>query len=542
MRATHWIRTHKLAAGAAALATLFAGVVLASRLPRRSRSGSEPVPDDAPPVGQTRLERGAQAQCADHPHLSGLHLLEDGLDAFAARLLLVRQAQRTLDLQYYIWHGDRTGTLLLEELHKAAERGVRIRLLLDDNGIAGLDRALAALDGHPRIEVRLFNPFRIRWPKAIGYLTDFRRLNRRMHNKSLTADGAATIVGGRNVGDEYFSAHNGALFADLDVLAIGEVVPEVTADFDRYWTCAAAFPAAQILHQIGRPQRRKLEKRASLVERDSSARDYVERVETLPLVDQLSEGTLPLCWAEVDVISDDPAKAWGHAKADGLLAGQLQKAIGHPRQELGIISGYFVPGEQGVAQFCDLARQGVTVCILTNGYSASDVPLVHAGYAPWRRQLLEAGVHLWEIARRDDSQRPSRKERRRGVRLGIGSNLAGSGTGRAAALRGGASTLHAKTFTVDRDRLFIGSFNFDQRSIDLNTEMGFMIRSPELAGLVADSFEGTIPEHAWRVRLTKGGAMEWEREGEVCQDEPGMGWRAHLLVAIGQRLPIAWLL
>lgn len=541
MRATHWIRTHPLAAGAAALATIFGGLVLASRLPRRQRQARDPMPQNAPPVGQSRLEQGAQAQCADHPDLSGLHLLEDGLDAFAARLLLVRQAQRTLDLQYYIWHGDRTGTLLLEELHKAAERGVRIRLLLDDNGIAGLDRALAALDAHPQIEVRLFNPFRIRWPKAIGYLADFRRLNRRMHNKSLTADGAATIVGGRNVGDEYFSAHEGALFADLDVLAIGEVVPEVTADFERYWTSAAAFPAAQILHQIGRPQRRKLERRASVVERDPSARDYVERVETLPLVDQLSDGTLPLCWAEVDVISDDPAKAWGGAKGDGLLAGQLQKAIGHPRQQLGIISGYFVPGAQGVEEICGLARQGVTVCVLTNGYSASDVPLVHAGYAPWRRPLLRAGVHLFEIARRAEA-RPSRKERRRGVRLGIGSNLAGSGTGRTAAYRGGASTLHAKTFTVDRDRLFIGSFNFDQRSIDLNTEMGFMIRSPELAGRVADSFEKTIPEHAWRVRLADDGAMEWEREGEVCEDEPGMGWRAHLLIAIGQRLPIAWLL
>ncbi|WP_206610325.1 phospholipase D family protein [Croceibacterium ferulae] len=541
MRVTHWIRTHPLAAGAAALATIFAGLALASRLPRRNRAGSEPIPQDAPPVGETRLAKGAQRQCADHPGLSGLHLLEDGLDAFAARLLLIRQAERTLDLQYYIWHGDRTGTLLLEELHKAAERGVRIRLLLDDNGIAGLDRALGALDGHPRIEVRLFNPFRIRWPKAIGYLTDFPRLNRRMHNKSLTADCAATIVGGRNVGDEYYSAHDGALFADLDVLAIGPVVDEVTEDFERYWTCAAAFPAAQILHQIGRPQRRKLEKRASVVERDPSARAYVERVETLPLVDQLGDGTLPLHWAEVDMISDDPAKAWGGAKREGLLAGQLAKAIGEPQQQLGIISGYFVPGQQGVTEICELARQGVTVCILTNGYSASDVPLVHAGYAPWRRQLLEAGVHLWEIARRSEGH-PSRKERRRGVRLGIGSNLAGSGTGRAAAYRGGASTLHAKTFTVDRDRLFIGSFNFDQRSIDLNTEMGFMIRSPELAAKVADSFEGTIPGHAWRVRLAADGAMEWEREGEVCAEEPGMGWRAHLLVAIGQRLPIAWLL
>ncbi|WP_347303378.1 phospholipase D family protein [Croceibacterium sp. TMG7-5b_MA50] len=541
MRVPPWIKAHPVAATAAALAAGFGTLVLASRLPRRHRPRSEPIPRHAPPQRETRLAKGAERQCAAHPGLSGLHLLEDGLDAFAARLLLIRRAQRTLDLQYYIWHGDRTGTLLLEELHKAAERGVRVRVLLDDNGIAGLDRALAALDAHPLIEVRLFNPFRIRWPKAVGFLTDFRRLNRRMHNKSLTADCAATIVGGRNIGDEYFGAHEGPLFADLDVLAIGEVVPEVAADFQRYWKCAAAFPATQILWPVGQAQRRKLARRASLVERDASARAYVERIETLPLLDQLEDGTLPLHWAPVDMISDDPRKIAGKAGRRGLLAGQLQKAIGTPRQEFGIISGYFVPGERNVAELCELARQGVTVCVLTNGYSASDVPMVHAGYAPWRRQLLAAGVHLWEIAR-SDQDRLTRKQRRRGVRLGIGSNLAGSGTGRTAAYRAGASTLHAKTFTVDRERLFIGSFNLDQRSIDLNTEMGFIIRSPELAGQVADAFADGIPRHAWRVRLGQGGAMEWEREGEVCRSEPGMGWAAHLMIAVASRLPIAWLL
>jgi cardiolipin synthase C len=541
MRVPPWIKAHPFAATTAAIATGFGALVLASRLPRRRRKRSEPISRHAPSRHETRLAKAAERQSAAHPGQSGLHLLEDGLDAFAARLLLVRRAQRTLDLQYYIWHGDRTGTLLLEELHKAAERGVRVRLLLDDNGIAGLDRALAALDAHPAIEVRIINPFRIRWPKAVGFLTDFRRLNRRMHNKSLTADGAATIVGGRNIGDEYFGAHDGALFADLDVLAIGEVVPEVAADFQRYWKCAAAFPADQILWPVGKAQRRRLARRASVVERDASARAYVERIETLPLFDRLEDGSLPLHWARVDMISDDPCKIAGRAGRKGLLAGQLQRAIGTPKREFGIISGYFVPGKGNVDDLCRLAQQGVAVDVLTNGFSASDVPMVHAGYAPWRRRLLEAGVNLWEIARRD-TDRPSRRERRRGVRLGIGSNLSGSGTGRTAAYRGGASTLHAKTFTVDRERLFIGSFNLDQRSIDLNTEMGFIIHSPELAARVADGFSREIPQHAWRVCLRPNGSLEWEREGEVCRSEPGMGPAAHLMIAVASRLPIAWLL
>ncbi|MET0179015.1 MAG: phospholipase D-like domain-containing protein, partial [Novosphingobium sp.] len=220
---------------------------LASRLPACD-AGPDREPGNDPETSS--LARAATAETARHPGRTGLHLLSDGLDAFAARLLLVRAAEATLDLQYYIWHGDRTGTLLLEALHAAAERGVRVRLLVDDNGIAGLDRVLAALDGHPRIAVRIFNPFRIRFPKAVGYLVDFHRLNRRMHNKSVIVDGAVTVIGGRNIGDEYFGAGDGALFADLDVLAVGSAVGAVADDFERYWCAASAYPAAQILAPV----------------------------------------------------------------------------------------------------------------------------------------------------------------------------------------------------------------------------------------------------------------------------------------------------
>ena len=200
--------------------------------PLESRGASQALAPDV--ARDTALGRAIAPLAAQHPGKSGIHPLSDAHDAFAARMMLVRAAQRSLDVQYYIWHDDMTGTMLLEALHAAADRGVRVRLLLDDNGTAGLDTVLAALDAHSNIEVRLYNPFVVRWPKPIGYLTDFRRLNRRMHNKSLTADNQATIVGGRNIGDEYFGATNGVLFSDLDVLAVGAVVPDVSADFDRY--------------------------------------------------------------------------------------------------------------------------------------------------------------------------------------------------------------------------------------------------------------------------------------------------------------------
>ena len=264
----------------------------------------------------TALGQAIRPRVQAHPGLSGIHLLADSNDAFAARMLLAHRAERSLDVQYYIWHNDLTGTLLFEALHQAAERGVRVRLLLDDNNTSGLDGLLAALDSHPNIEVRLFNPFAVRSPRAIGYLTDFFRLNRRMHNKSFTADNQATIVGGRNIGDEYFGAGSGTLFADLDVLAIGprggrcveRLRPLLGERFDLPGAAAAAGR---------RPGRAlaQLRQRAAQVEAEPDAAAYVEAVRTSPFVEQLLQRELDLLWAPTRMLSDDPAKGLGDAPA-----------------------------------------------------------------------------------------------------------------------------------------------------------------------------------------------------------------------------------
>ncbi|WP_293983001.1 phospholipase D family protein [Sphingobium sp.] len=524
-----------------AVAAIAAALRLASRLPQRLADGLKSSWEDS---AHTALGRQINARAARHPGLSGVHLLADAHDAFAARMLLLKHAERSVDLQYYIWHGDRTGTLMLEAVYKAAERGVHVRLLLDDNGISGLDPVLSALDSHPNVEIRLFNPFRIRFPKALGFVTDFGRLNRRMHNKSFTVDGAVTIVGGRNIGDEYFGAQDGGLFADLDVMAIGAVVPHVVRDFERYWTCASAYPAWQILPRASIRVIRRLVTRASIVEQDPWARAFVERLATLPIIRDLMEGDIDLIWCPVRMLSDDPAKALGIADDNGLLAGKLEAVIGQPERELGIIAGYFVPGERGTRTLADLSRRGIAVSVLTNAYAANDVAMVHAGYAPARMPLLKAGVSLFELC--GDAGLPSKRDRRRGARLGIGSKLRGSGTGSSAALRSHASTLHAKTFTVDRTRLFIGSFNFDPRSFDLNTEMGFVIDSPELAGLAADTLARDVPARAYRLSLSENGAINWiEHAAErsiTHVREPGMRFIDHAIVGLGRMLPIQWLL
>ena len=330
-------------------------------------------------AGNTQLGRAIHPLVEAHPKCSGiLYPLRDAREAFAARVHLARVAQRTLDVQYYIWEKDLTGTLLLQELRKAADRDVRVRLLLDDNNTSGLDVILAALDSHPNVEVRLFNPFVIRSPR-IGYLTDFLRANRRMHNKSFTADNQATIIGGRNIGDEYFGATEGMLFVDLDVLAIGPVVSEVSNDFDRYWNSASAYPVDRILPRVNSQKLLELSADANRIEQSAQAIAYMNALRESPFVEQLVGGKLELQWAATKTISDDPAKGLGRAAPEKLFPQQLKEVVGEPAMNLELVSAYFVPSAAGAQSLISFTKRGATIRVLTNSFEATDVPAVHAG-------------------------------------------------------------------------------------------------------------------------------------------------------------------
>ncbi len=483
----------------------------------------------------TRLAMALDPLARDHPGLSGIFPLAGARDSFAARVQLVRAAERTLDLQYYIWHGDISGRLLLDELLRAAQRGVRVRLLLDDMGSTGLDELLAALDTHPLIEVRLFNPVAIRSPRMLGYLADLRRLNRRMHNKSLTADNRATIVGGRNIGDEYFGISETGTFADLDVLAAGAIVPLVSADFDRYWASASAFPVSSLLP---RPPGKDLQKLVlGAVGSEALAIEYAAAIDRSILANGMTAETIPFLWAPVTMVSDDPLKALGKARRADLLMVGLAAAMGVPERQVALVSAYFVPTDTGRDAFAALAGQGVEVNILTNALSATDVALVHTGYARHRRKLLRAGVRLWEMKPEGDPA----------VELGfLGSRGAAGGS----VLQSSVSSLHAKTFATDRQRMFVGSFNFDPRSAMLNTELGFLIESPALAGGLHDLFdrpEEGVARIAYEVRLADDGkALRWiERtaSGDVVHSvEPGTGPLQRAILWALALLPLDWLL
>lgn len=492
-----------------------------SRLPSlEGRTTSAALFDTA----DTRLGKSLAPLLEAHPGLSGVYLLPDSRDAFAARSRLAEVAERTLDVQYYIWEKDMTGMLLFEALHAAADRGVRVRFLLDDNGTSGLDPVLAALDSHPNVEVRLFNPFVIRKPR-IGYLTDFFRANRRMHNKSFTADNQVTIIGGRNVADEYFGAAEGSLFVDLDAMAVGPIVTNVSKDFDRYWACDSSYPLDRIVRSVVPTKIAEITSAASRVGQDPAALAYTTAIRDSPFIHAVLERRLEFEWAVARIVSDDPAKGLGQAPPETLFHEQLREIIGDPVSNLELIAAYWVPGETGMERFLSMAERGVKIKVMTNSLEAADGPYVYSGFAKRRKALLKAGITLYEM-RRLSPQKDDNKH--------------------AGPLGSSGSSLHAKTFSVDRSRLFVGSFNFDPRSRKLNTELGFVIDSPIFAQRIEAAFHDSIPTNSYEVRLSDSGELYWiERRGDELvrhEKEPGTSWLLRVAVWFLSLLPIEWLL
>ncbi|HSD36225.1 MAG TPA: phospholipase D family protein [Rhodocyclaceae bacterium] len=502
-----------------------------------SYPGLSPAVVDA---SATRLGRAFAPGLAAHAGRSGIYGLADASEAFAARAVLAEAADKTLDVQYYIWRGDHTGYLLFEAIWQAAERGVSVRLLLDDTNTAGLDDTLRALDAHPNISVRLYNPMTLRSARLLNFVTDFSRLNHRMHNKSFTADNQATIVGGRNIGDEYFGASEDVGFEDLDVIATGPAVKDVTASFEDYWNSASAYPAASI---IGHEDSRKaLLERFAETRVDEGAQQFLQTLRDTKLMRALLADTLPLYWADTQLVVDDPAKTLGQLDAvedrERLMLGRLMAAIHLPAQSFDLVTPYFVPGDQGAEALTALARNKVRVRVLTNSLASSDVTAVHAGYAEYRKVLLQAGVELYELKRQrplkpagkaDERSKDSEPEARRKTLRG--SSLA---------------SLHAKTFAMDGKRIFVGSFNFDQRSAWLNTEMGLVIDNTEFAGRLSEWFDKELPGRAYHVVLQEDGSLCWIEQtpqGEVRHDtEPGSGPMLRGWVGFLSILPIEWML
>jgi len=510
-------------------AALASRVLLAGSVCLLAACASLPASVDRPTsraldTGATRLSLAIAGAVAAHPGKTGVLPLLSGHEAFAARMIIAGAAERSLDVQYYIWHADTTGKLLFEALWQAAERGVRVRLLLDDQNTRGLDPTLAALDSHPNLEVRLFNPFASRTFRIGDYTHSFARLNRRMHNKSFTADDAVAIVGGRNIGDEYFEAGTPVAFADLDTVVEGAVVADVAAQFDAYWNSASAYPLASLVAPADASATATVREALSTLSASAEAAQYSQAARETALGQQLVAGTLELQWVPARLVSDDPDKILHPPERREMQMGpRLQAAMGRPSGEMDLVSPYFVPTQDGTDALLAVAARGVKVRILTNSLAATDVGPVYAGYVKYREALLRGGIQLFEL-KAQGAERPHGK---------VGTTSAAS--------------LHAKTFAIDRSRIFIGSFNLDPRSARLNTEVGVVLESTTLATRLSEAFDHNIPNRAYEVRLTSDGkGVEWIEQtsaGEVRHSStPGVRASRVMFVNLLRFLPIEWLL
>lgn len=446
-----------------------------------SQPRSQPPPSYAlTDTDTTVLGRQVQTGVARHDGQSGFRLLSDGLDAFASRLLLMEAAEASIDVQTYLYHDDVTSKLFTLFLIRAADRGARVRLLIDDFGHGGQEGLLAALATHPGISVRLFNPFSSRTMPYLDFLTNYSVKSRRMHNKTFIVDNQAAIIGGRNIGDTYFAADAFISFADLDVLGFGPFAGKISSSFDTYWNHSLSTPVNDLWQEAGNPTLDQLRQNLNRTTTEERSLAYLERLKTIPLVEELHSDEFRLDWARADVIYDHPDKLLtDRDDPDTHMAPELAELLSGTKSEALIISPYFIPGDQLVKTFADWVEQGAEVSILTNSLAANDVAAVHAGYARYREALLEGGTDLWELKPRPAS----------------------SPSGKPGAFGSSRASLHAKTMVFDRKQIFVGSMNLDPRSVSLNTEIGALIHSEPMSTDAARQFKQALPRHAWRLSL-----------------------------------------
>ncbi|MDO5087829.1 MAG: phospholipase D family protein [Comamonadaceae bacterium] len=475
----------------------------------------------------TALDRLTTPLLDAHPGHSGAALVAANLDAFVLRAFTARLAQRSLDVQYYLWHDDLTGRLLKDELMAAAERGVRVRMLIDDMNGLGMDDTLLAMDAHPNLQVRLFNPSRNRgtaWRRALEMALRFFTFNRRMHNKAWVADGRVALVGGRNIGDEYFDAAESVNFQDADLLLLGPAVTQTEAVFDQFWNSSAVIPI-QALHGDSRRQTAPaaLQAQRQAWRADAEGSHYAQALARRLGGAEPPWHALRLHWLqELRVVSDPPEKAGPvslNRTPERWLMFDVLQTLFAARREVRLISPYFVPGGLGTMLFTGQVARGVDVRILTNSLAANDVPAVHAGYQRYRAPLLAGGVHVWELKPQTQGSGPENS-----------ANLLGSS---------GAS-LHTKAFVVDGERGFVGSFNFDPRSASLNTEMGVLFHHAALGAELAALFEqARRPSNAYALTL-QDGQLRWQdaHTGQTWQREPEAGWLKRAMARVLGWLPI----
>ncbi|MFD1218191.1 phospholipase D family protein [Microbulbifer celer] len=477
------------------------------------------------PAERSRLARGVNKETEGRGEdQSGFYLVHDGLSAFVARAVMIEEATVSLDLKYYIYSDDASGRILTGMLLQAADRGVRVRLLVDDLGTRVTNPWVLAIDRHPNMEIRVFNPVEGRSGirRGIEQVLDFGRINHRMHNKLLVCDGNVLITGGRNVADGYFSKAE-TEFLDVDMIAVGAVVPDASSIFDDYWNSEVAVPVTKLaLVDDDTCTLDELRERVAVYLQGERESEFSRALEKSDLAEKLIAGDVPFQWGKGVLFADPPRKAIDRdsVPVSDYPGYKLEKTLKQCKQRLRITNAYLIPGVPGLDLFSTLQQNDVQVDILTNALATNDVAAVHGAYSRYRKPLLQAGVHLWEL-------RPVAQQKQR-LHWFKGKSRA---------------SLHAKTFVLDEDRGFVGSINLDSRSIIQNTEVGVLIENAEINRQLNRLFdEWTAPDTAWQLALD-GDRIRWHWESEdgqkrVTECEPETRWWQRVLAKILSWLPI----
>jgi putative cardiolipin synthase len=475
-----------------------------------------------PDTSDTYLGKEIEPDVAQYPpDQSGFYPINDGVEALAARLLMAQRAEKSIDVQYYLIKNDIVGRAFIYVLLLAADNGVRVRLLLDDMFTSGYDVGMAALHSHPNFEIRVFNPFhRGAAGRAKSAVTGFGRINRRMHNKSFTVDNQITIIGGRNIADEYFGAREDAKFGDLDVVGVGPVVQDVSNMFDTYWNHPTALPVPAFVNELEDPEAELNALRLRLADSLEDIREskYAEAVRSKVLA-YIETDAVVFEWATYSLVVDSPDKGIkAKAQEADSITTPLIGSLNSAERELIILSPYFVPLKDGIEGLVELQRRGVQVTVITNSLAANNQFTVHGGYAPSRKPLLEAGVKIYEMRPDADVE---------------GTEFIDAS--------GAKATLHTKAFIVDDREVFIGSFNFDPRSANLNTELGVIIRDPELALVYTVLIEEALPKQTFEVFLNEKGKLRWRgfEDGEevIYDKEPETTWGQRTMAWFARIIP-----
>lgn len=508
--------SHSKLAAAALSCSLLLGIPACSTLPKQT---AQPVEYAfSTPTEGTALAKIVLPLRDANPGLTGFHVLYDPLEALAARLQLINKAEKSLDLQYYIWDNDKIGAMALHAIIQAADRGVKVRLLIDDNNSKPMEGIYLALDQHANIEVKLYNPYRFRHYRPVDMVLDLKRINRRMHNKSFIADNQIALIGGRNMSNQYYNVSDNYQFSDVDVMLAGSASDEIIHSFDEYWNDDYAFPVKQLVNPRHYTLRfDSLKQQLQAHNQEVTVQNYLDLANRSHAFDTWLNSRIQLDWVKAEVVKDSPSKIKARAKKEEHLNFQLLKHLEQPEQSVDIVSAYFVPQKDGVKQLKELADSGVQVRVLTNSFKANDVPLVHAFYGKYRQDLLENDVQLYEFLFNPDAEN-------------LNSNTNELASKAKVSMQGlSRSSLHAKLMALDEKQVFIGSFNFDPRSAYLNTEIGVLLNSPPLARAVHQTMDENLSKYAYKLVLDANQRMNWKikldnGKTRIYHKEPKMKW------------------